>query len=354
MHRDVFVRHRDGRAAALAQRAQHEEVAERLRHANSGRERPRFRPRLRFVCAFIERAHDRCAARRLRRHESRARVGAEKADLAQLVERLPHADEANTAAGRIDDHVRQLPAELLRELEAHRLLPLDAVGLLQRRGVVPAPLGAGALHDRAGVADRARDEPHVRTVRGGLALDHVRRRLGHHDDHAEAGARAVGGPRRAGIARGRQRQRGHAQLLRARDANGGAARLERAGRQQALVLDLKRFHADGLPQTRRAEERRGVLAERHDVRVLLHRQELAHAPQGRGTHPELLGFDRAVHARQVVAHEERTTVACARLLDGVDLVVLGAARALEVRREARHAARSIFAPRGLRRSSSIS
>src|SRR5437762_1981852 len=55
-----------------------------------------------------------------------------------LVERFPHADQAGPAAGRVDDDVGELPGEVLGELVAHRLLPLDAVRLLQRRDVEPA------------------------------------------------------------------------------------------------------------------------------------------------------------------------------------------------------------------------
>ena len=37
-------------------------------------------------------------------------VGADQAERLQLVERLGHADDAGPAAGRVDDHVGQLPA----------------------------------------------------------------------------------------------------------------------------------------------------------------------------------------------------------------------------------------------------
>src|SRR5581483_3348386 len=94
--------------------------------------------------------------------------------------------------------------------------------------------------------------------------------------------------------------------------------------------------------------------ERDDVRVALHRQQLAVPPQRRGTHAQLLGLDGAVHAAEVVSHEERTAVARAGLLDRVELEVLATARALEMGRERRHAARSIFAPSFRRRSSSAS
>ena len=75
-----------------------------------------------------------------------------------LVERLPHADEAGAAAGGIEDQVGQLPAELVGELQPHRLLSLDPIGLLQRRDVEPAALGAG-LRPPAGRSPRACPRP---------------------------------------------------------------------------------------------------------------------------------------------------------------------------------------------------
>src|SRR5581483_1118469 len=131
--RDLVLGHGHGGAPALAQRAEHEEIAERLRHADAGGEGLRVRPRPRFVGALSERLHDRRAAGGLRGDEARRRVPVQEADLPQLGERLPHADEPDSAAGWIHDHVGELPSELLRELEPHRLLAFDAVRLLQRR-----------------------------------------------------------------------------------------------------------------------------------------------------------------------------------------------------------------------------
>ena len=55
------------------------------------------------------------------------------ADGAQLGERLPHADEAGAAPGGVDDDVGKRPAELLGELDPHRLLAFEAIGLLEGR-----------------------------------------------------------------------------------------------------------------------------------------------------------------------------------------------------------------------------
>src|SRR6185503_11089471 len=138
-------------ARALPQRAEHEEVTKCLGHAEASGEGLRVGPRLRLARACFERAHDGSATVGLGGYEARNVVAGDPSDLAELLESLPHADEADATAGRIDDDVGQLPFELLGELVAHRLLPLDAVGLLQRRRVVPSALGTRALDDRSGV-----------------------------------------------------------------------------------------------------------------------------------------------------------------------------------------------------------
>ena len=165
----------------------------------------------------------------------------------EFVECLPHADQAGAAAGRVEDDVGQPPAELLGELEAHRLLALDAVRLLERRDVEPAhalaPLGDAPaavvdepVHERD-VGARQRDLAHVDLGRVGRA-EHV---------GLDAGGRGVGGERRAGVAVRRHRHAGDAELLAHRDRERQPARLEGAGRQPALVLDEQPFRA-GAPR----------------------------------------------------------------------------------------------------------
>src|SRR6266702_7517519 len=78
---------------------------------------------------------------------------AQPTGLAELLKRLPHPDETSATAGRIDDRVGKPPAELLRQLEAERLLSLDAIGLAQRRDVDrTGVVGVQASRDAA-VAD---------------------------------------------------------------------------------------------------------------------------------------------------------------------------------------------------------
>src|SRR3546814_17705726 len=72
---------------------------------------------------------------------------------------LPHADQAGAAAGRVEDHVGHLPAELFGEFQAHRLLALDPVRLLQGRGVEPAHLGAALAAGLPAIVDIAVHAP---------------------------------------------------------------------------------------------------------------------------------------------------------------------------------------------------
>src|SRR5207302_3323651 len=123
---DLVVVDRDGRAVRLAKRAQDQKIAERLRHAQARGDRARLEPGLGFVLALSERLYDRRAPRALDRHEPR-QLRPDPADRRQLLERFPHADETDPAAGRIDDDVRHTPSELLGQLEAHGLLALDAI-----------------------------------------------------------------------------------------------------------------------------------------------------------------------------------------------------------------------------------
>src|SRR5207237_10405849 len=106
-------------------------------HAEARGERARLGPWIRLLAALLERLHDRRAAVRLRRHESWT-LPVDPADRGELVERLPHSDETDPAAGRIDDHVGKAPPQLFRELEAHRRLALDAERLAEVPRVVPA------------------------------------------------------------------------------------------------------------------------------------------------------------------------------------------------------------------------
>src|SRR5205823_5858957 len=112
-------------------------VTERLGDADAGGEGPRIGPGLRLVGSLGERLDDRRTTLGLSGNEAWL-FRVEPADRSELVECLPHADEADAAAGRVHDHLWHAPSELFRKLEPHRFLTFNAIGLAQGRRVVPA------------------------------------------------------------------------------------------------------------------------------------------------------------------------------------------------------------------------
>src|ERR1041385_8449930 len=129
---EVLVVDHDRAAAALAQRAEHEPVAERPGHPEAAGDGPGIGPRIAMVGAGLERLDDGGAAFGLDREHPR-QPAFDPSRGAELLEDLPHPDEAGAAAGGIQDRVRQRPAEALRDLEAEGLLPFDPVRLPEGR-----------------------------------------------------------------------------------------------------------------------------------------------------------------------------------------------------------------------------
>jgi hypothetical protein len=160
---DLGLGHRDRRAVALSDCAQDQEVAERFRHAQAVGVGGGAFPEGRVGLAFEEGLDDRSAALRLDRVHA-GPLPTHEAHRLHLGEGLPHADEAGAAARRVEDRVGQRPAELLGDLVAHRLLAFDAVGLLERRALVPAVLLCLCRADAPGVRDQSVDHLHVRAV----------------------------------------------------------------------------------------------------------------------------------------------------------------------------------------------
>ena len=151
----------------------------------------------------LERSNDRRAARGLDRIHARP-LWADQARRLQLVERLPHADQPGTAAGRVEDGVRHLPAELLDQLEPHHFLALEPVRLLERRAIEPAALCRAFADQPPAFVDLAVGNPDPRAVGGRLANVDLGRFGRADDDRFHPRARGISGKRRAGIAIGRQ------------------------------------------------------------------------------------------------------------------------------------------------------
>ena len=174
----------------------------------------------------------------------------------------PHADEADTAARRVEDRIGDAPTKLLSEFQAHGFLALDPIRLLERRYFEPALHPSTLGNDATAIADQAVDEsdacPH------GLAFDGVRaRHVSRHEKVGfEAGPSRVRGKSARGISCGRGGKLPNTQFVGHGYRNCHAASLESAGRIRALVLDEQPRTANSLSQSRRSKERRHAFAER--------------------------------------------------------------------------------------------
>src|SRR5206468_12189287 len=93
---DLLVGHRDRDALRLTKGAQDDEVAERLRDADTRRKCARVGPGFGLRAPIDERLDDRRASGGLDRDET-GKLRAQPADRPQLVERFPHADETHPA-----------------------------------------------------------------------------------------------------------------------------------------------------------------------------------------------------------------------------------------------------------------
>src|SRR5918998_1776872 len=162
--RDRPLVHRQGRAARFTERIEDQEVPHRGRHPDARRPGTGVFPGRGEALAAFECPDDGGAALRLHADHPRP-FPAYQPERFQLPERLPHPDQARPPSRRVDDHVGKAPVPLLRQLQPHRLLALDAVRLLQRADVEgPGPLGEGR-RDATAVAYQALHQ-HQATARG--------------------------------------------------------------------------------------------------------------------------------------------------------------------------------------------
>src|SRR5262249_49777749 len=146
---DGALAHRVWMAARLAHDAQHLASRERPGHAQPWRVGDGILPEARGLRLVRPRLHEGGAALRLHGNEARLRR-LDPAQRGQLLESLPDPYEAGAAARGIHENVRDIPPELLAELEPHRLLALETVGLLQGGEIEPADLCGHAGDELAG------------------------------------------------------------------------------------------------------------------------------------------------------------------------------------------------------------
>ncbi len=208
------------------------------------------------------------------------------------------------AAGGVQDGVGQLPAHLLRELVAHRLLALDAVGLLERRALVPAvllrPLGAHT----ARVGDEAVHGLHVRAVGRGLHQEEPGDVAG--DEHVglHPAPGGVGRERAARVPRGRKADLARPQRLGHRHGESEAAGLEGPGGVARLVLDEEAGKAHRRAELGSGQEGSEALPQRDAVLRILDGQHFPIAPESGLSQREVAGPHVVGRALEVVAGEE--------------------------------------------------
>jgi len=109
------------------------------------------------------------------------RAARNPAELLHLVNRFPDADEARPATGGIQDHVRQLPAQVECDLIPHRLFAFQTIRLLECGHVEQADSGCHLGRLAARVADEAVDQVQLRAGHFDFALVRLWRIGGHKD-----------------------------------------------------------------------------------------------------------------------------------------------------------------------------
>jgi hypothetical protein len=226
----------------LSHSPQNGAVGVRPLHPQAFRPGRGLRPRLDSVRAGLDRSYQGRTAVSLDRIQPRP-SGADPPESLQFVKTLGQADQAGAPAGGIDDDFGQVPVELLGQLEAHRLLALDAIGL---RSV--ARLKTPILRHPGSFPPRQVDQTvHGSDLRSGAfgfgTVGGVRIRR-EDDVRSQPGARGVGRHRSAGVSGGGNDDFADPELGRTRKRDRHPAGLERSGRIEAFVLDVEVFESE--------------------------------------------------------------------------------------------------------------
>ncbi len=254
--------------------------------------------------------------------------------LPQLEKCLVDADDPHSAAGRVDDHIGRSPAELFDDLQPHRLLALQPVGLLEGGDLlVAAAPGDGRVDQLRALADVAVDQVQLGAGGQAFAPGDVGCALRHRDQAAHRGARRVDRPGGAGVAVGRHRDTCRTELVRPGHTDGGTTGLEAPGGKQALVFDQEPVEAVRGTEAGHVQQRGHALAEGHDVGGIADRQQLVVAPQCAGPGGDGAASHGPPDCLKVVARQQRSP-AGAESLSHISVKPFGASGALEVAEEA--------------------
>ena len=195
----------------------------------------------------------------------------------QLLERLGRLRQQRSGGHRHDDVVGCLPAELFHHLERQRLAPFGVEGpevnVDDRPAVQVSEFRAEAVDVIVGAADL----DHGSAV-GARRPDFARLQTSRDEDHgAQPGARRVGSDRAGQVPGGGTGERvetvGEGEIGSDRDV----AILERPGRVQGVVFQVKMVETEFLPEVARLDQR-GEAGSEVDRLALRSGQELAVAP----------------------------------------------------------------------------
>jgi len=225
--------------------------------------------------------------------------------LAQFLKRLPHADQARAAASRIQNHVGELPVELLGQFQAHRLLALDAIRLLECREIEPVHALFALAHDPAAVGDESVDEERLRTGQPGLVDVHGGRVLRHEDVRFQTSSRGIGRRRATRVSGRGQRHATDSEVLRHRDGHRQTTALEAPRRQMRFVLDPQLVEPKSRGHSVATQQWRLAFTERHGFHLERDRQQFAIPPHVERSLTQFLFCERSPHGRQVIPHPQR-------------------------------------------------
>ena len=203
-----------------------------------------------IVCAFSQRAACSTPSSKARTIGAqpaactatmRGRFVADEADRLQLGERLPHADQPGAAAGRIEDRRPAAPSRAARPARApSSSCPRSGRAPSASRCRTSRPSAVPSRDDLAAIVDQPVDAVDAARPAAAISLTFTSGvSSGQKTIASMPAAAGVSRERGAGIAVGRHRHLLDAELLRHRHRHHQAARLERAGRQPAFVLDQR-------------------------------------------------------------------------------------------------------------------
>ncbi len=294
----------EGAASRGADGVEDHEVAEGARDAEARGDGARVGGWFGESEVVIEGVNDGSAAGGLAAEHAREAWIVEPAEGGEFGEGLPHADEAGSAAGGVEDGVGEGPSALLGEFEAHGFLAFDAVWLSEGAHVEPAH-ALGALSDDGGaVVDEAVDEEDAGAEEEGFESVDDGSVVRHEDEALDGGAGAVGGECAPGVSGGGDGEAGDAEFAGHGDGHGHASGLEGAGGEVRFVLDEEVGQAECCAEAWAGEEGGGFFAERNDGGFALEGEKFAAAPHGGGACAQVVTGDGAGDGGEVVADPE--------------------------------------------------